>query len=137
MIEFRNKNLERAEPEYFYQVSEFVTTFEKDANKTKSFSHKEIFKDNDLLKARKEAMEYYNQRLQGFDNTSYVLPFASPADYETSKNAAFSISLSLVEFYNDDELYIYPIAGEDDETVLENKESERLVLADKGYEVNF
>ncbi|MDP2452651.1 MULTISPECIES: hypothetical protein [unclassified Kaistella] len=137
MVEFRNKNLSKSEPNYFYQVDEFVTTFGKDANKTDSFEHVEVFRDNDLYRARVKALDYYNERLKGIENTSYVLPFASPCEFRAAENSAFSITVSLVEYYNEDELYQFAIEGEDEETTVENKEIERIVYESKGYDIKF
>lgn len=135
--EFSNRNLEKSKPDYFYQVEEFVTTFRKDADKTEPFDHVEIFKDNDLQKARTKAVEYYMERIKGIENRSYVLPFASPDDFKPGENSAFSITLNFVEFYNDDESYFYPIMGEDNATTRESIELEREVLEYLGYDSDF
>lgn len=134
MIEFINRNLEKTEPDYFYRVTEFVTTFGADPGKNEPFiTDGEDFKGNDLLKCKNDAEKYYWERLQGFENTKYFLPFAAPENFERGKNAAFSITLSLVEFYNEEEQYEYPLLGEDEETTSEGQELEMAILRDKGY----
>lgn len=133
MREFVNRNLEKTEPEYFYRVSEFVTTFEMDEGKNKPFNHEEDFKGNDLLNCKAEAENYYWKRLNGLEQSKYFLPFAAPHNFEFGKSAAFSITLSLVEFYTDDNYFEHPLNGEDDETIAESKEIERAVLTEKGY----
>lgn len=137
MVEFRNRNLSKSEPDYFYQVDEYVTTFGKDVNKTDSFEHVEVFRDNDLYRARAKAFDYYNERLKGIENKSYVLPFASPSEFRAGEDAAFSITVSLVEYYSEDEFYEYSIEGDDEESTFENKAVERTVFESKGYDVKF
>ena len=133
MIEFINKNLERTEPDYFYRVSEFVTTFRMDDGKNESFSHYEDFKADNLLRCKTEAEKYYWERLSGLENSKYFLPFAAPENFEFGKNSAFSITLSLVEFYAEDEFFEHTLLGEDDETILESYQIETEVLKTKGY----
>src|SRR4051794_10042479 len=83
--------------EFFYRVNELVTTFGDDGFKKDSFSHNEDFKDTNLLQCRIEAEKYYWERLRGFENGKYLLPFASPKDSEEGKHAAFSITFSLIK----------------------------------------
>lgn len=133
MSEFVNLNLFRTQPVYFYKVSEFVTTFEADKGKNDPFTHEEIFKDNDLVKCRAKAETYYWKRLNGLEQGKYFLPFAAPTDFVPGENAAFSISLSLVEYYSEDEQIEHCLLGEDEETILESSEIEAMVLKEKGY----
>lgn len=74
MIEFVNRNLEKTEPEYFYRVSEFVTTFGMDEGKNEPFSHFEDFKGNDLHECKAKAEKYYWERLEGLEQGKYFLP---------------------------------------------------------------
>ena len=133
MIEFVNRNLEKTEPDYFYLVREFVTTFEKDEGKNEPFSHEQKFEGKDLLKCKTEAEKYYWERRDGLEQGKYFLEFAAPQNFEFGKNAAFSITLSLVEYYTDDNFYEHPLIGEDEETTAESIEIETAVLTDKGY----
>ena len=132
MIEFVNRNLEKTEPDYFYRVSEYVTTFGKDEGKNEPYMHEQDFKGNDLLKCKTAAEKYYWERLAGLEQGKYFLPFAAPQDFEFGKNAAFSITLSLIEFYTDDDYYTHQLIGEDDETTAESREIETEVLKAKG-----
>lgn len=132
-IEFVNRNLEKTEPDYFYRVSELVTTFKADPGKNEAFDHTEEFKGNDLLKCKTEAEKYYWERFEGLEDGRYFLPFAAPKDFEIGKNSAFSITLSLVEYYNEDYQYEHILIGEDEKTVSEGNEIEMLVLKEKGY----
>lgn len=132
MIEFRNRNLEKTEPDYFYLVREFVTTFQMDENKNEPFTHEQKFDGKDLLKCKTEAEKYYWERRYGLENSKYFLEFAVPENFEFGKNAAFSITLSLVEYYTDDEYYEHTIIGEDDETIAESSRIETAVLKEKG-----
>lgn len=114
---------------YHYQVEEFVTTFGKDPGKNKPFSHTEYFRNDDLKIARKEAMEYYKKRLEGFEKTGkYFLPFASAKNFVTGQNAAYSIFLHFVEVNDIHEEIFHTIAGEDPDEVRESIEIERIVL---------
>lgn len=133
MTEFINRNLEKTEPDYFYRVSEFVTTFGKDEGKNEPFSHEQDFKGNDLLKCKTDAEKYYWERLEGLENGKYFLPFAAPKDFVFGETSAFSITLSLIEYYNDDNFIEHPLIGEDEETTAESKEIETAILKDKGY----
>lgn len=131
MIEFVNRNLEKTEPDYFYRVSEFVTTFGMDESKKKPYSHFEDFKGNDLHDCKAKAEKHYWERLEGLEQGKYRLPFEAPETFEFGKNAAFSITLSLVEYYTDDEYFEHPLIGEDYQTTAESKEIEAAVLNKK------
>jgi len=114
---------------YYYKVTEFVTTFGEDPGKNEPFTHGEDFKGSDLLQMREKARAYYDERFKGLNDGKYFLPFAAPSDFDKGRNAAFSITLSLVEC-SDDEEYEYPLIGEDEDTILENRELEARVLHD-------
>src|SRR5215813_832315 len=132
MVEFTNRNLRKTEPDYFYLVREYVTTFGKDKGKREPYVHKQTFKNNDLLKCRAEAEKYYYERLKGLEEgATYFLPFAAPKDFVLGENAAFSITLSFVEYYNEDEEYEYDLVGQDEGTIAESREIETAVLRDK------
>ncbi len=133
MIEFVNRNLEKTEPDYFYLVREYVTTFKMDEGKNEPFSNEQKFEGKDLLKCKTEAEKYYWERLNGLEQGKYFLEFAAPQNFEFGKNAAFSITISLVEYYTDDNLFEHPLIGEDDETTAESREIETAVLTEKGY----
>jgi hypothetical protein len=131
MIELVNRNLEKTEPEYFYRVSEFVTTYGMDEGKNEPFSHFEDFKGNDLHECKAKAEKYYRERLEGLEQGKYFLPFAAPKNFVFGKNAAFSITLALVEYYTDNNFFEHPLIGEDDETTAESREIEAAVLSKK------
>ena len=105
MTELKNRNLEVSKVKYFYMVSEFVTTFGLDVGKNKPISHNEYFKGDDLLQCKLDAEKWFWKRRVGLENTTYFLPFAAYEDFKEGKNAVFSISLSLVEYYNEEEEY--------------------------------
>lgn len=134
MPEFINRNLEKTEPDYFYTVTQLVTTFGKDDAKNEPFIYTERFQGNNLLKCKTQAEKYYYEKLSGLENNGkYFLPFAAPKDFVLGENAAFSITLSLIEYYTDDNNLEYPLLGEDDETIQENRIIERGVLIEKGF----
>ena len=121
------------EPEYFYRVYEFVTTFGADEGKHEPFSHEEHFQGYDLLACRNAAYEYYQQRSNGLDNSSYHLPFASPQEFQFGKHAAVSIILSFVEIDSDGEEIEWPLAGDEEKAMNESRQLEVAVLLEKGF----
>ncbi len=134
MIEFVNKNLVTKEPRYYYLVEEFVTTFGMDEGKNKPIRHEKIFEGVDLLKCKADAKKYYWERLEGLEKTKYFLEFAAPRDFEFGKNAAFSITLSFVEYHNEEEMYIYTLIGGDANEEAESVEFETAILKEKGFQ---
>ena len=131
--EFENNNLRKKDPVYFYRVSEFITSFEADEEKNQPIDHHEDFKGDDFLKCKQEAEEYYMNRLEGLENGKYFLPFAAPGNFQFGKNSAFSIILSIIEYYSEDDQYEHPILGEEDEITEEGKELEESIL--KPYKI--
>lgn len=133
MEEYISFSVPGYKPEYFYRVSEFVTTFGADPGEHQPFSHHEDFKGVDLMVCRNTAYEYYQQRYKGLDNSRYHLPFASPQEFQLGKHAAVSIILSLVEVNSDGEEIEWPLAGEEEKEMHESRELELAVLMEKGY----
>lgn len=132
-MQFLNTDYRKSEPDYFYLVREFVTTFGMDEGKHHSFSHKQKFEGKNLLQCRADAIKYYNERLQGLEREGkYFLPFAAPENFTMGSNAAFSITLSFVEYYSDEECDEHVLIGEDDQTTAESREIELAVLKEKG-----
>ena len=132
MIEFINRSLEKTQPDYFYLVQQLVTTFGMDEGKNESFIHEEKFEGKDLLKCKTEAEKYYWEKLDGLERGKYFLPFAAPQNFVFGENAAFSITLSLVEYYSYDNQFEHVLIGEDDETTSESREIEMDILKEKG-----
>ena len=132
MIEFGNINPYKSEPDYFYRVFEIVTTFKADHGQHDPYSHTQDFKGRDLGKSKRQAEKYYNERLLGFENGSYFLPFESPENFELGKHAAHSLVLSLVEHYAADDEIEHILIGENEEAILESKQVEFEVLKSKG-----
>ncbi|MEJ7736368.1 MAG: hypothetical protein WKF97_02985 [Chitinophagaceae bacterium] len=115
-------------PEFFYRVVEYVTTFEKDPAKNKPFEHTTDFREPDLLKLKLEATQFYNEREQGLNDARYFLPYAAKKDLALGQDAAFSITLCLVEYYNDDYYFEHPLMGDDEEDEAESREIEDAAL---------
>lgn len=114
---------------YHYLVAIHATTFENDANRTTPFSHHEIFKAEDLMIARKDALAFYEEQLRGLPTASYVLPFSPPEHFERGKNSAISIDLYLVEEHGEYE-YFHSLSDSDE--IEETLEIERSVFAELG-----
>jgi hypothetical protein len=133
MNEFVNKNLGETEPEFFYRVSEFMTTFGMDEGRNEPFSHDEDFKGNDLHECKKKAEQYYWDRLKELEHSSYFLPFESPDKFVLGQHAAFKITVALVECYGEGGNVEHVTFGEDDETIEESREIEEAVLREAIY----
>lgn len=114
--------LQMGKPTYFYRVSEYVTTFKKGEN----FSDKVDFRTGDLMKDRGAALEYYQERLDGFESgkAKFHHTFQSPENFIHGASSAYSLVLSLIEYYNDGSYCDYPLLGEDEEICEENRELE-------------
>lgn len=111
-----------------YRGFVLVTTFGKDPNKTEPFSYSIDFDNPQLDKAREEGIKWYQETIQGLEREGkYFLPFASPDEFELGKHAAYSVSLSLVETYGQEE-YEYDLLGTDEDTMNETIEMEFSLL---------
>lgn len=89
----------KSEPEYYYRVDLFATTFGADKDKTPPFEHEEFFRGEDLLKCRENAFAYAKNHIENIDRNGYVFPFASPANTILGKTSAFSCWVFLIEDY--------------------------------------
>ena len=132
-----NENLSEKEPYHFYRVTEFVTTFKADPDKHEPFNTITDFKGEDLLKCRNEAIEFYKERIKGFENgnVKFFLPTAGRDTFELGKNAGYSLTLSFVEWYDVSEYYEHILLGEEESEILESIEIETSVLSEKGYTI--
>jgi hypothetical protein len=54
-----------------------------------------------------------------------------PIQLEFGKNAAFSITLALIEYYRENEYFEHVTIGEDEDTTVESREIEATVLHKK------
>lgn len=113
-------------PKYFYRVYESVSTFEDG----RFYSNKTDFQTGSLKKCKAEAESFYHERMHGFQSgkAKFFLPFESPANFKQGENAAFSLKLSIVEYYDENEYYEYVLMGEDEQTCTESKEIEANAL---------
>jgi len=119
-------------PQYFYRVTEHLTTFGLDKDKTEPLTLTEEFIGASLQECRERAYAYMNQRAEGLekDGATFFLPFVAFKYFNYGENAAYSINLILVEYYSADEQYEYILEGEDDEDQAQNKLLELDVLRD-------
>lgn len=132
-----DENLPEKEPYFFYRVTEFVTTFEADADKHEPFNTITDFKGDDLIKCRKEAIDFYKERIKGFEDgtAKFFLPIAGRDKFELGKNAGYSLTLSFVEWYDSSKYYEHILVGEEESEIIESVEIETSVLKEKGYKV--
>jgi hypothetical protein len=114
------------EPIFFYRVYESVTTIEDD----QSFSNVKDFRKGTLRECKAEAEKYYIERAKGFESgkAKFHHPFASFEDFKQGENAAYSLVLYIVEYYDDNDYQEYALAGEDKETCADSREVEAYAL---------
>jgi hypothetical protein len=103
---------------FYYVVDVFLGTFDV----YPSYSFREEFGNEKLRKAKLKALQRAKEleiilEYQGM----FFLPFASPQEFVLGKNANYSITVSLVQEFEEDSEYsheIYTIEGEGiDETI--------------------
>ena len=89
---------------YFYRVDEFVKTFGRGESREESFVHSLDFQFETIAESRLQAFAYYQERMDILSREKeYFLPFAPLKDTVTGLIAIFSLTLYLVECYNEDE----------------------------------
>jgi hypothetical protein len=111
-----------------YRGNVFVTTFGLDPNKNEPFNHTVDFESPNLFDSREAGIKWYCETIKGLNREGkYFLPFASPSEYIEGKHAAYSVNLSLVETSDGDE-YEYVLLGEDQDTMLDTLEIEKLLF---------
>ena len=118
---------------YFYRVIQDVAAF-KDKEVVNSYHHVEDFKNTDLQKARKGAIEYLTERYLRLPE-GFIFPYLSPEQHAANPDEAFSAyshSVLFVEFYNDEIFEEWPIAGEEEEDIREGLEHEAAVWLKNG-----
>jgi hypothetical protein len=100
---------------YHYRVWVYVSTLNADKFKTDAISDTEDFSNPDLKIARGFAVDRYWQIYERMHQSKgFFLPFAAADNFETGKNALFSIGLFLVETTEDGE-FEYNLLGYGDE----------------------
>jgi hypothetical protein len=80
--------------QYFYKVAELLTTFEGDY--CGPYFHIVHFQDDNLIKARRQAVEYYRHRLASSENIKRSLSSASLGEFKHEKNSNYLLNLSIV-----------------------------------------
>ncbi len=118
---------------YFYRVVQDVVAF-KDKEVVNSYHHVEDFRDADIRKARHEAIRYLTDQYRVLPE-GFIFPYLSPESHAANPDkefSAYSHSILLVEFYNDEVFEEWPIAGEDEEDVREGLEHETEIWTRNG-----
>lgn len=118
---------------YFYRVIQDVVAF-KDKKVVNSYHHAADFKDTDLRKARKEAVEYLTSSYMTLPE-GFIFPYLTPDEHEANPDneySAYSHSILFVEFYSDEVFEEWPIAGEDEPDTNEGLEHETEVWLRNG-----
>ena len=88
------------------------------------------FRTGSLKQCKAESEKFYYERMKGFESgdAKFFYPFESPSNFKQGKNSAYSLVLSIVEYYFDNEYYEYPLLGEDEQTCADSREIEASVL---------
>lgn len=100
---------------FYYSVDVFIGTFDV----YPSYSFNEAFGDKNLRSAKSKAIQRAKElemilQYQGM----FFLPFASPKEFVHGENACYSICVSLVQEFDEDnelEYQIHTIKGGDDD----------------------
>ncbi len=117
---------------YSYSGWVFVTTYGEDPGNHEPFSHTEYFDCPNLLEARKAAINWYYDTLNGLiKEGSYFLPFTGPKDFEFGKNAAFSIGVFMVHSWGD-QIDEFCLLGYDEDAIEETIEMEKIIFKQLG-----
>src|SRR5438045_2789362 len=97
---------------YFYRVDEFVRTFGRGESGEESFTHSLDFHFDTFQESRQQAYDYYHERLEFLSKEGeYFQPFVPTKDTQVGTIAVYSLTLYLVECYNEEEYYLYGLEG--------------------------
>ena len=122
--------------EIFYRVASFVTTFEQSTTHHSSLEDNHDFPVNPFMShdeiqmVRQQAMDFYREKLSALGDGKFELPFATPSNFEMNENAAFGLTFSIVELYEDEEEFEWYLAGEEDELLEEGKTEEARIISE-------
>jgi len=125
--------------QWFYRVESSITTFVTQSKEGDDYIRD--FKGPNLRQCKEEAHKCYVQKsLEFANNPGYMMgtmPFASADNFIEGTNAAYSLTLALVESgiyeafgLNEPYEYEYFLAGEEEECLEENLQIEKDVLND-------
>jgi len=125
--------------QYFYRVESSITTFVTQSKEGDDYIRD--FKGPNLRQCKEEAHKCYVQKSLEFARSpGYMLgtmPYASFEDFKTGTNAAYSLTLALVESgrytafgLNEDYEDEYFLCGGDDDELEENLQIEKDALND-------
>ena len=127
-MNYNYSNYEPLVTKHKYRGYVSVTTFGMDPNQTEPYSVTVEFEHPNLDDARNAGIEWFKETVKGLDAIGrYFLPFAGPNEFVLGKNAAYSVSLSLVEIYDEVE-YEYELLGTDMDTMNDKLELEDLLF---------
>jgi hypothetical protein len=121
-------------PTYFYRVSQHVSAYNEKRELVDSFDDKQDFQDSDLIRARQLAFIYIADRHVIFPD-KFVYEFLSPEEHFKDPNkphARYSYSISLVQYYSEDEFLEYIIDGDSTDENLIGREEELQIFQELG-----
>ena len=138
MEKVTNETFDKQEPEYFYRVSQEVTKFGQDKDKSDPLEEIEDFKGEDLLEQKKRAYKCYVERCNRLEGGELqcILPCVSPSDFMAGQHFACSIMLSLIEYYNEDVYEEYYLLGVSEGDTQDALYKETAILKEKGQLVH-
>jgi hypothetical protein len=117
---------------YFYRVDEFVKTFGRGEGGEEAFVHSLDFQFDTLAESRVQAFSYYAERMETLNGEkAHFLPFAPLKDTAVNLVAVFSLTLYLVECYNEDEYYLHGLEGVPEHEKVRAEEIEAEIFAVK------
>ena len=131
MIDSEMGKTEKPDPDYFYIVRDRVYSFGQPLDDIEEFSHLVEFRENDLVKSKNDAIKYYQDRRNLYDNDNRYMSDEYTQYYIVGKYALFNISLSLISYYKDD-FSEYSLIGVDDYTIAKSMEFEASLLKKMG-----
>lgn len=117
---------------YFYRVDEFVKTRGRSEGAEESFSHSLDFKFDTIHESKKQAYDYYTERLQFLQREDqHFLPFVPRTDTNVGLIAVYTLILYFVECFEEDEYCLHGLEGVPESERLESLKIEDEVLSNE------
>ena len=121
---------EACEPTYFYRVYENICPLDGEDYLSEAVEQEVDFKAHNLLAQRAEAIDWYTERLKTISPIKNCLPTVSHLNFRIGEKSRYIITLSIVEFYNDEEYYEHIILGEEDHINIRGLCIENTILSE-------
>jgi hypothetical protein len=112
-------------PVYYYRVHEDVRVLHSNGVVLPFYIERE-FKGSNLLDCKHRADRYYLDRKRSVESNGYTYPKGCTPEYIHCID--YAIGLELVEYYDEEEIYSYVIAGEEYDTIIDGLEAEESIF---------